>query len=356
MDFSNFTQDDLISFNKITSISEKVCVHCKVTLLDSNWTVCKNKDDHFPKYKYKCDDCYEKLRYKPKYNYVPKVKIPKENKCCRCSVELTDENWANCLRGDRNKTGHYTRRCNDCSNSRTRNYKKSVRRQVITEYGSKCACCGLDNYDALEIDHINNDGYLERRTIKSMMNHIIRQGFPKDKYQILCSNCNRTKMMLKGQPCNCQDPSSSTISPQKFERPKKYLNVKFQPFETKKCTDCQVSLTDANYTPTSNGHSLKYVCKPCRSNRNAQYALQRRMKVLEAYGCKCNYCGYDKPLALEVDHIFNDGRQERKEKKIKDFYRFLIQNNYPKDRYQLLCANCNYIKQKGLKKAKRLKK
>lgn len=356
MDFSKFSQEDLIAFNKIASINEKGCVHCNVELTDSNWTECKNKDEHFPKYKYKCNDCYEKLRYKPKYNYIPKVKIVRENKCRECSVELTDSTWLDCYRGDRNKSGHSSYICVNCSNKRMREERRGKRRIVMKEYGNKCNCCGRDEYELLDIDHVNNDGYIERRTVTLIANHIINQGFPKDRYQILCKNCNRIKAMRKGLPCNCKEPESTILSPQKFERPKKYLNIKFQPFETKKCTDCHVSLNEQNYKTQSNGHSLKYLCIECKSNRNAQYTLRRRQKVLDAYGCKCNHCGYDKHLALEIDHIFNDGKEERKEKKIKDFYRFLIANNFPKDRYQLLCANCNYLKQKSLKKAKRASK
>lgn len=344
------------SYNRLASTHEKICIFCENKLVPNNWTYCLTNTDRVAYNYYKCDDCFKKMHPNHIKLYVSHPVKPRDKVCIGCKVSLTLDNWYANLDGSRNKTGHSSYKCKDCCTKRLRNKRKNYRKIVIETYGYRCVCCGLSEYELFDMDHINNDGYIERRTGKEMMKWIIDQGFPRDKYQILCKNCNRTKMMLKGQPCNCQDPSSSTISPQKFERPKKYLNVKFQPFETKKCTDCQVSLTDANYTPTSNGHSLKYVCKPCRSNRNAQYALQRRMKVLEAYGCKCNYCGYDKPLALEVDHIFNDGKQERKEKKIKDFYRFLIQNNYPKDRYQLLCANCNYIKQKGLKKAKRLKK
>lgn len=274
--------------------------------------------------------------------------------CRKCRCILTETNWS--INLNTTNRPHESYCCNECTLSNLRDNRKKKRDRVLKEYGEVCVCCGLTEYDLLDIDHINNDGCHERREVTDMVNWIIKQNFPKDKYQILCKNCNRTKMMLKGQPCNCKLPESRILVPQTFTRPKKYLNVKFQPFDTKKCTDCNIHLNETNYKKISNGHSLKYLCRDCVLNRNAQYTLARRKKVLDAYGCKCSMCGYDGYLAIEIDHIYNDGRQERKEKKIKDFYRYLIQNNYPKDRYQLLCANCNYIKQKGLKKAKRLKK
>ena len=74
-----------------------------------------------------------------------------------------------------------------------------------------------------------------------------------------------------------------------------------------------------------------------------------KQKVLDHYGAVCKHCGFDNILALQIDHIHNDGAEERKALGNKNFsgwrfYEHLIQNNYPEG-YQTLCANCNMIKE-----------
>jgi len=45
------------------------------------------------------------------------------------------------------------------------------------------------------LDHINNDGNLERLELKEHQIYYKakREGFPKDRYQLLCANCNLAK-------------------------------------------------------------------------------------------------------------------------------------------------------------------
>jgi hypothetical protein len=76
-----------------------------------------------------------------------------------------------------------------------------------------------------------------------------------------------------------------------------------------------------------------------------------KQKVLEHYGYTCNHCKYSDIRALQIDHINNNGAEERKSLGGKNFsgwnfYEYLIKNNFP-DGYQTLCANCNMIKQLG---------
>lgn len=79
-----------------------------------------------------------------------------------------------------------------------RNYTK-LRAEVVAAYGGKCVCCGEDESIFLAIDHVNNDGALERRnntgTRKcgpTFLYMIRREGFPA-RYQLLCHNCNYAK-------------------------------------------------------------------------------------------------------------------------------------------------------------------
>lgn len=75
---------------------------------------------------------------------------------------------------------------------------------VIKELGNKCVICGEHRIPFLTVDHINNDGFEHRKTLSKSGNHrgvdghtiyrdIRKQGYPRDKYQILCWNCNCSK-------------------------------------------------------------------------------------------------------------------------------------------------------------------
>lgn len=83
--------------------------------------------------------------------------------------------------------------------------------------------------------------------------------------------------------------------------------------------------------------------------RQAHPDFRRRIRqeVLEAYGASCACCGETTPQFLAVDHIHNDGATHRKELGTKagsGFYLWLKREGFPKDRFQLLCHNCNLAK------------
>lgn len=84
----------------------------------------------------------------------------------------------------------------------------SLREEVVAAYGGCCQCCGETEPDFLCIDHINNDGYLYRKSVKNpetgkytktgphtgdrLLRWLIRNDFPEG-FQVLCHNCNHSK-------------------------------------------------------------------------------------------------------------------------------------------------------------------
>jgi len=80
---------------------------------------------------------------------------------------------------------------------------KALRLQIFNALGNRCSCCGESQYEFLTIDHINSDGAKERKDIGTgidLFKHIIAQGITKERYQILCQNCNTAKYYHKGCP------------------------------------------------------------------------------------------------------------------------------------------------------------
>lgn len=69
---------------------------------------------------------------------------------------------------------------------RQQKYKKTV----MDALGGKCVCCGELELDFLTLEHIQKDGQAHRATGKNVYLDVIKQGFPREKYTVLCMNCN----------------------------------------------------------------------------------------------------------------------------------------------------------------------
>ena len=122
---------------------------------------------------------------------------------------------------------------------------------------------------------------------------------------------------------------------------------------TGNCKVCGIVLTKENK------RRHERICKNCSSKRykeqyRPQYKLYNRkrsqqikLEVFKYYSGltipKCCKCGYDDIRALSIDHIDGGGAEHRRKLTHKNFYNWLIKNNYPKG-FQVLCMNCQFIK------------
>ena len=78
-----------------------------------------------------------------------------------------------------------------------RNYCRRLKGLAIAKYGGKCECCGEPHLNFLTIDHINNDGWQERRRLCGSQHisstkwylQLLRQEKRAD-LRVLCWNCN----------------------------------------------------------------------------------------------------------------------------------------------------------------------
>lgn len=79
-----------------------------------------------------------------------------------------------------------------------------------------------------------------------------------------------------------------------------------------------------------------------RRARQAEERKAVREKIFSILGHVCVRCGYTDKRALQVDHIHGGGNAENRKMTRDQFYRRVIEVG--KAEYQILCANCNVIK------------
>jgi len=75
--------------------------------------------------------------------------------------------------------------------------------------------------------------------------------------------------------------------------------------------------------------------------RSLQRYRNLRREVLEFFGGVCVECGFSDFRALQLDHINGGGTAERNSLPFEGVFKRALK--FP-DEYQLLCANCNWIK------------
>lgn len=74
--------------------------------------------------------------------------------------------------------------------------RQTCQEKIFKILGKVCVACGFTDKRALQVDHINGDGYKERGNIHKRLKLI--QLNP-TAYQILCANCNWIKRVVNGE-------------------------------------------------------------------------------------------------------------------------------------------------------------
>ena len=103
-----------------------------------------------------------------------------------------------------------------------------------------------------------------------------------------------------------------------------------------------------------NPEKSKLIQKRCyyKNHTNTKTVEQKRLQKIRMDlmnilgGAYCKDCGFNILEALQFDHIFGGGTKERKLfASGRAMYYFYIKNpEIAKQRLQVLCANCNFIK------------
>lgn len=164
--------------------------------------------------------------------------------------------------------------------------------------------------------------------------------------------------MDKCKECNC--PFLATHKNQEFcdnECKGKYIEK--ENLKNKKCKICgEKDISKFYIRKNKNKEYIDSLCISCRLKDNEkrrkenpekwkEYERRKRLnlklKIINAYGRKCECCGEDKYEFLAIDHIDGGGIQHKKRIKKeegKNLYYWLLAHDFPKG-FRILCHNCN---------------
>lgn len=136
---------------------------------------------------------------------------------------------------------------------------------------------------------------------------IIRNNFP-EMFQTLCFNCNFAKAIFGECPHN--------------------------KISKGQCVACENPAT-----------VWALYCENCARFKNLgqrRYTLGRKVKAISHYGKECFCCGEKSFAFLSIDHINDDGGEDRKLHGAGDkFYSKIIELGFPDKQYRTSCFNCN---------------
>lgn len=92
-----------------------------------------------------------------------------------------------------------------------------------------------------------------------------------------------------------------------------------------------------------------------KSGYQKEYLRKIRNSVVEILGGVCIKCGFSDIRALQIDHINGGGSKERKSGGyVGNFHKHVLRSVLNQEnKYQLLCANCNWIKRVENKEQKK---
>lgn len=116
----------------------------------------------------------------------------------------------------------------------------------------------------------------------------------------------------------------------------------------KKCAICKKLIPSSSfYRNNSRSDGLDVRCISCDHSRDRKrrrgYNLHK--ECLFKLGGKCNKCGINDIRVLQIDHVRGGGKREMIvlfKKSWRRYYRHVLEDT--KGNYQILCANCNWIK------------
>ena len=113
--------------------------------------------------------------------------------------------------------------------------------------------------------------------------------------------------------------------------------------QTKVCPGCQLEKSASEFGKANRRDGLRSYCKACEKIYQKTKITSLRERIHDKLGHACCRCGFADKRALQIDHINGGGNKEHKQIKNNESFlnKVLLDNT---GSYQILCANCNWIK------------
>jgi hypothetical protein len=115
--------------------------------------------------------------------------MPETKWCPKCEAEFPiSEFYLNSARYD-GLSGY----CAACHNAACHDTATKARIKLLDSFGGACVRCGLEDWRALHVDHVNGDGHLDRAEGRSFAK--LRREVEADptRFQVLCASCHEIK-------------------------------------------------------------------------------------------------------------------------------------------------------------------
>lgn len=122
--------------------------------------------------------------------------IPRPRRGLQCvdCINTTRRGWAARNRGlQRAADARNYERNGEAIRRRNAGRRARLRAEILEVYGARCVCCGESEPEFLTLDHVGGrrDSHVGATTYTVYL-RIKREGFPRDRYRLLCWNCNVT--------------------------------------------------------------------------------------------------------------------------------------------------------------------
>lgn len=161
----------------------------------------------------------------------------------------------------------------------------------------------------------------------------------------ICSACKKEKDITAFWKCKTNKDGLQTKCKEcNFQYHKKYYA---RPEIKEKMRLYQKKLRQADPERFRARDRKRYHTNPSRNRAYQSKYLKKRSDklrelVFQKLGNVCKRCGFSDKRALQIDHVNEDGTNDRKGRN-----QFSIMNEALKNttgKYQILCCNCNWIK------------
>lgn len=128
---------------------------------------------------------------------APVLVVDGKKLCGRCCKSQPVSNFNK----DRTTPSGFRPICKSCRTMESIEYNLTLKIDALQAYSKgaiMCASCKISDIDVLTIDHVNNDGYIQKKQLGGAGSKLYRwlkhHNYPMG-YQVLCYNCNMKKAL-----------------------------------------------------------------------------------------------------------------------------------------------------------------